>query len=130
MHLHFPPERLSFVGDQSLRLAESFIWHRNKTGVAMHIDWTERAWLEWSAPQDAEPATRPAYTRVDSVRPEPLGKIVRLMLRWDIGTRRSFRIVTENGLVLDASRLENIVQDGTFPFSLPVAPVAIVPPEI
>lgn len=99
----------------------------------MHIDWTERAWLEWSAP-DADPGEdglspfpSPTFTRVESVRPEPLAKIVRLMLRWDLDTRRSFRVVTEKGLVLNASSLEETVQDGRFPFPVPAMPIPIAP---
>jgi hypothetical protein len=88
-------------------------------GVAMHIDWTERAWLEWSAPQEGDAGALP-YARVDSVRPEPLAKIVRLMLRWDIATRKSFRIVTEQGRILEAAGLESLVQDGRFPLPLPL----------
>ncbi|MCW1986888.1 MULTISPECIES: hypothetical protein [unclassified Novosphingobium] len=85
----------------------------------MTIDWTQRAWLEWSATHsEAEPKP---FIKVESVRPEPLAKIVRLMLRWNIDTRKSFRIVTDSGLILNASALEQVVQDGRFPFPPVVA---------
>lgn len=90
----------------------------------MMIDWTQRAWLEWSASTGGADRDPKPFERVESVRSEPLAKIVRLMLRWNLDTRRSFRIVTEKGLVLDASALEQTVQDGRFPFPLAVPDAA------